>query len=92
MKDIVDRFLEHSQEHGLMFEDQIAAERRRAEQQRYRREHTVSIHQCNSCGCFWRRWDNETWSLADEKQQAGKCCDNSTEFLSWLVPSPSEGA
>ena len=86
----LDQFLNRSQEHGLMSEAQIAADRRRAEQQRYRREHTVSIHQCNTCGCYWRLWDNDTWSLADEKQQPAPCCDNSPHFLKAIVPALSE--
>lgn len=90
MKDVIDKFLEHSQEHGLMFEDQIAAERHRVAEQRQRREQTASIHQCNSCGCFWRRWRDGTWSLADSKQQSCQRCDNSPEFLAVLVPAPSE--
>ena len=88
MKDLLDQFLEHAQEHGLKSEAQLDAERRLGERQLYLRERTRSIHQCNACGCYWRRWRDGTWSLADEKQQAGQCCDNSPDFLAVIVPTP----
>jgi len=52
-------------------------------------DHTESLHQCRKCGTFWRLWRGQDgWSLADGKQAPGKCCDNSDEFLSLLVPDP----
>ena len=48
---------------------------------------TDSLHQCRTCGTYWRRWRGSgNWSLSDENQVPGKCCDNATDFLEQLVP------
>lgn len=50
---------------------------------------TKSLHMCKVCGCIWRLWKGELgWSLADQHQKPGECCDNSRDFLSKLVPTP----
>lgn len=51
---------------------------------------THDCYACTECGCLWRKWHHdplgEMWSLYDDKQKAGKCCDNSPDFLSKLKP------
>ena len=46
---------------------------------------------CKTCGCLWRQHPDRTWSLYNSMQIAGKCCDNSADFLSLIeqVPAPS---
>lgn len=36
---------------------------------------TAEIHRCRECGTLWRRWQDGSWSLIENKP-AGKCCDN----------------
>lgn len=31
---------------------------------------------CKTCSCLWHQHSNESWSLFDEKQEPGPCCDN----------------
>lgn len=47
---------------------------------------TLSIHTCKQCGCYWRRWEDGTWSLADARQKCEPCCDNTPDFLRHLDP------
>jgi hypothetical protein len=39
---------------------------------------------------LWKDEDDEErgWSLADENQKCGPCCDNSSDFVMQLVPDP----
>lgn len=41
-------------------------------------------YRCRTCGCFWRRNSDGSWSLYDATQKCGSCCDNSEDFLSQL--------
>ncbi len=45
----------------------------------------VRLYRCRVCGCKWRRWGDNSWSLGID-ERCGQCCDNSDDFLSLLEP------
>ena len=53
---------------------------------------TPDIYRCTKCGTRWRlnpsamAQPDGSWSLAEFPSTAGKCCDNSDDFLSNIVP------
>lgn len=47
---------------------------------------------CKTCGCLWRQHPDRTWSLYNSMQIAGKCCDNSADFLSLIEQVPASAA
>lgn len=50
-------------------------------------------YRCRDCGTLWFMHGDYSWSLVNAGKAAGKCCDNSPDFLSKLVPLvPSDGS